>query len=73
MFLDGVLYFTYLKDSDDWQAWPFDHPFHLILNLAVGGGWGGAGGPTDMTVFPTRMEIDYARMYKRQSALSVDN
>lgn len=67
VFVDNFLYFTYLKQSEDWQAWPFDHPFHLILNLAIGGGWGGAGGPTDKSAFPARMEIDYVRMYKRQS------
>jgi beta-glucanase (GH16 family) len=72
VFLDDVLYFTYLKQSEDWQAWPFDHPFHLILNLAVGGGWGGAGGPTDLSAFPARMEVDYVRMYKRQTAVSAN-
>jgi beta-glucanase (GH16 family) len=71
VFLDEVLYFTYLKQTEDWQAWPFDHPFHLILNVAVGGGWGGAGGPTDLSVFPVTMEVDYVRMYKRQVAVSL--
>jgi beta-glucanase (GH16 family) len=66
MFFDDVLYFSYLKQSDDWQAWPFDHPFHLILNVAVGGGWGGAGGPTDESAFPTSMKVDYVRVYKRK-------
>ncbi len=68
VFLDNILYFTYLKSSDAWQDWPFDHPFHLILNLAIGGGWGGAGGPTDLSAFPTRMEVDYVRMYQRKKA-----
>ena len=64
IFLDDTHYFTYLKQNNQWQDWPFAHPFHLILNLAIGGGWGGAGGATDLTALPTRMEVDYVRMYK---------
>lgn len=64
IYFDDVRYFTYLKQSDKWQEWPFGHPFHLILNLAVGGGWGSAGGPTDESAFPARMEVDYVRVYK---------
>jgi len=41
---------------------PFNHPFHLILNVAVGGDWPGDVG--DSTVFPQRMEIDYVRVYQ---------
>ena len=64
VYIDQTLYFTYLKQSDDWQSWPFGHPFHLILNVAIGGGWGSAGGPTDLTALPTQMEVDYVRVYK---------
>jgi beta-glucanase (GH16 family) len=48
--------------SGDVGAWPFDRPFHLILNLAVGG-WGGQKG-IDPAAFPARFEIDYARVYQ---------
>jgi beta-glucanase (GH16 family) len=41
--------------------WVFDHPFFLILNVAVGGSFGGA--PDDSTVFPQRLRADYVRMY----------
>ncbi|NND00318.1 MAG: family 16 glycosylhydrolase [Gammaproteobacteria bacterium] len=61
---DGSPYFTYLRESDDWQAWPFDHPYHVILNLAIGGAWGRAGGPIDNSIFPARLEVDYVRLYK---------
>jgi len=44
------------------QEFPFDHPFHLILNIAVGGNWGGQQG-VDPSVWPQRMEIDYVRVY----------
>lgn len=41
---------------------PFDQPFHLILNVAVGGGF--VGPPNDSTPFPAAMEIDFVRVYK---------
>ena len=41
-------------------------PFHLILNIAVGGAWGRAGGPVDDSIFPLRMEVDYARVYQKR-------
>lgn len=43
-------------------AWPFDAPFRLILNLAVGGDWGGAKGIDDAAL-PQRMEVDYVRVW----------
>ena len=61
--MDGTPYFSYSNEQTGWQAWPFDHPYHLILNLAIGGMWGRAGGPIDDSIFPVRMEIDYVRMY----------
>jgi len=64
-FMNGTHYFRYQKPEDaDWQAWPFDEPFHIILNLAVGGNWGRAGGPIDDTIFPVRMEVDSVRVYE---------
>jgi len=36
------------------------------LNVAVGGGWGGAGGPTDDSVFPVQMQVDYVRLYQME-------
>ena len=61
---DDVPYFYYHNEGEGWEAWPFDHPYHIILNLAIGGGWGGAGGPTDDSIFPVRMEVDYVRIYQ---------
>lgn len=43
--------------------WPFDQPFFLILNMAVGGSWGGRQGVDD-SVFPATFEIDYVRVYQ---------
>lgn len=63
--MDGSPYFTYVNEGTGWEAWPYDHPFHLVLNLAVGGMWGRAGGPIDDTIFPIRLEIDYVRVYEQ--------
>ena len=68
---DPYRYSTTCKKGEDWQgsatcdAWPYDHPFHLILNIAVGGVWGRAGGPIDDTIFPQRMLVDYVRVYQK--------
>ena len=61
--VDDIPYFSYVRESQDWAAWPFSEPFHLILNLAMGGNWGRAGGPIDNLALPARMEVDYVRVY----------
>ncbi len=62
MTLDGVPYATYTPSSlGRGQQWVFDHPFSLILDLAVGGNWPGA--PTAATRFPATMLIDWVRAY----------
>jgi len=66
-FLDDTLYFTYVNENNGWQSWPYDHPFHLILNIAVGGMWGRAGGGIDSDVFPQTMLVDYVRVFERAS------
>jgi beta-glucanase (GH16 family) len=65
-FVDGVKYFTYNKESDDPKVWPFNKRFYLIMNLAIGGGWGGVQGIDD-TIFPNRMTVDYVRLYQLQN------
>ena len=62
--VDGQTYFTFQnREQYGWQEWPFDQPFHLLLNVAVGGTWGGAEGIDD-SAFPERMVLDYVRVYK---------
>ena len=64
-FVDDNRYYTVersvLGGTED--KWPFDQPFFLILNLAIGGNWGGLQGIDD-SIFPQRMEIDYVRVYQ---------
>jgi len=64
-FVDGELYATRTPaDVPPGGRWVFDHPFFLVLNLAVGGNLPGS--PADSTVFPLRMLVDYVRVYSRQ-------
>lgn len=63
--LDGRVYYTFTNEHKSTQEWPFNQPFYLILNLAVGGNWGGRKG-IDETIFPATMEVDYVRVYKKQ-------
>jgi beta-glucanase (GH16 family) len=62
--VDDRNYFQYSNDSSGNAEWPFDSPQYLILNIAVGGDWGGQQGVND-AIFPVRMEIDYVRVYQR--------
>lgn len=66
-FIDNERVLSFPKVSDRWEEYPFDKPFHILLNIAVGGGWGGLKG-VDESIFPQRMEIDYVRVYPLKSA-----
>lgn len=62
-YVDGNLYQTRTPaDLPTGAAWVFDHPFFMILNVAVGGSW--PGNPDATTVFPQRMFVDYVRVYQ---------
>lgn len=62
-FVDKTRYFTFTNSGKGSAEWPFDKRFHLILNIAVGGSWGGQKG-VDSTAFPTTMLVDYVRVYQ---------
>ena len=63
MGINGVETFRFNKPSSDRAEWQFDGPHYLLLNIAVGGTWGGAKGIDD-AAFPTRMEVDYVRIWQ---------
>jgi beta-glucanase (GH16 family) len=63
-FVDGRKYFTFRNEGTGSRTWPFDKPQFVILNLAIGGIWGGQKGIDD-TLFPHRLVIDYVRVYKQ--------
>lgn len=52
------------RQGNDYKVWPFDHPFYIILNIAIGGDWGGVMGVDD-SIFPQKMFIDYVRFYEK--------
>jgi beta-glucanase (GH16 family) len=61
-FVDGNLYETRTpSDLPKGERWVFDHPFFVLLNMAVGGKMPGS--PDTSTVFPQRMLVDYVRVY----------
>lgn len=66
--LIGVDDHAYLRVANDQSggaaAWPFTRPYQLILNLAIGGDWGGKQGIDDAAL-PQRMTVDYVRYWRR--------
>ena len=63
IFVDSLKYFTFYNEHTGWEVWPFNKNFHLIMNIAVGGDWGGAQG-IDNSIFPQKMLVDYVHVYK---------
>ena len=59
-YVDDVLY-NQITPDDVAGEWVFDHPFYIIINLAVGGNF--VGSPNANTVFPQTMLVDYVRVY----------
>lgn len=65
--VDDQPHFLFRSTPNDRERWPFDQPMHLLLNVAVGGQWGGQQG-IDANAFPARFEIDYVRVYQLPAA-----
>lgn len=59
--IDGKMFHHYDKADRPSHHWPFDKAFYLILNIAIGGSWGGKYGVDD-SIFPQKMEVDYVRI-----------
>ncbi|MFN2336398.1 MAG: glycoside hydrolase family 16 protein, partial [Bacteroidales bacterium] len=64
-YIDNNHYFTFKNVGTGYKVWPFDKRFHLLLNVAVGGNWGGVMGIDD-TIFPRTMVVDYVRVYQKK-------
>ena len=64
---DEPYFFIYNDSNGDEDKWPFNKPQYIILNLAVGGDWGGAQG-IDPTVFPMEMKVDYVRVFEKSES-----
>ena len=64
--VDGTLLDSFeRKPGSGEEEWPFDQPFHLVINLALGGSMGGA---LDESSLPQTLEIDEIRVYQRRQA-----
>ena len=64
-FIDERRYYVYRNEHKGHAQWPFDEPFHLILNVAVGGEWGGRRGIDD-SAFPSEMEVAFVKVFQRR-------
>jgi beta-glucanase (GH16 family) len=63
--IDNTSFFTYYDPGLGADGWPYNKDFFMILNLAIGGNWGGAQGVDD-SVFPQSMLVDYVRVYQKK-------
>jgi beta-glucanase (GH16 family) len=61
-YVDDMLYETQTKAAATGRTWEFDHPFFILLNVAVGGTWPGS--PDSTTTFPQTMKVDWVRVYQ---------
>jgi beta-glucanase (GH16 family) len=63
--VDGKSYFHFTNEHSGYEAWPFDNKMYLLLNIAVGGNWGGQKG-IDEKIRSLKMEVDYVRVWQRE-------
>lgn len=61
-YVDGQNVYTFAPKDKSQEVWPYNQPFYLLLNLAIGGNFGGK--EVDHTVFPQEFVIDYIRVYQ---------
>jgi beta-glucanase (GH16 family) len=67
--VDGIAFYTYNPASKTSATWPFNAPFFIIMNIAIGGNFGGP--EVDPSLTFARMEVDYVRVYQNFSALTL--
>ncbi len=63
-YVDSSRCLTFKNEHKTTAEWPFNTPHYLIVNLAIGGAWGGQKG-IDPAIFPAQMKIDYVRVYDK--------
>lgn len=61
-YIDNKKVYTFSPKKKDDTVYPFRHPFYFLLNMAIGGNFGGP--EVDDSIFPKRFYIDYIRVYK---------
>ncbi len=65
LYIDKHKYLSFRNEHKTYAEWPFDHRSFLLLNVAVGGDWGGRKGVDD-SIFPQKMLVDYVRVYQEK-------
>jgi len=63
-FVDGKSFYRVERENDVIEEWPFNKNFYMILNIAIGGSWGGQQG-VDKNMSPVTMDVDYVRVYQK--------
>jgi len=63
-FVDGKLVYNYYPKEKNEKNWPFHLPAYFILNIAIGGNWGGP--KVDNSIFPVKMDVDWIKVYQKQ-------
>ena len=61
-YIDDQLFYTFEPKAKTAETWPFDQPFYLLINLAVGGNFGGH--DIDDSIFPKEFVVDYIKVYE---------
>ncbi|MFZ6012638.1 MAG: family 16 glycosylhydrolase [Bacteroidota bacterium] len=67
--IDGTPFYTYQPAVKNSSTWPFNTPFFIIMNIAMGGNFGG---PIDASLTQARLEVDYVRVYEPLSGITLD-
>lgn len=65
-YIDDEKVYTFHPEVKDEETWPFNKPFYMLINMAIGGNFGGPA--VDDTIFPQEFKIDYIRIYKNRNA-----
>ena len=61
-FIDNKLVYSFTPKEKTIEIWPFNQPFYFLINMAIGGNFGGP--KIDNTIFPQEFVIDYVKVYK---------
>lgn len=61
-YIDGTEVYSFSPDEKNDKTWPFDKPFYVLINMAIGGNFGGP--EVDDSIFPREFIIDYVKIYK---------
>lgn len=61
-YIDNQLFYSFSPENKTAKIWPFDQPFYFIVNLAIGGNFGGK--EIDDSIFPQEFVIDYIKVYQ---------